>query len=79
MEEECSFSKHSAVIADFGKNFAKTGKVPQEFHQYLINAFNKRNIADYDAEVIVEKADAELQIKRAEEFLNFAENYLNRE
>jgi uncharacterized protein (UPF0332 family) len=30
--EELSFSKHTAVIAAFGRRFARTGVVPAEFH-----------------------------------------------
>ena len=31
--EEKNFSSHSAVISAFGKDFAKTGKVPIELHR----------------------------------------------
>jgi len=30
-----SFSSHSAVIANFGKEFAKTGMLNPKFHHYL--------------------------------------------
>ncbi len=30
--ESLSFSKHSAVVAAFGREFTHTGKVPVEFH-----------------------------------------------
>ncbi|MFG6099119.1 HEPN domain-containing protein [Leptothoe sp. ISB3NOV94-8A] len=33
-----AFSKHSAVIAAFGREFAKTQQVPVKFHRYLIEA-----------------------------------------
>ena len=34
--EGASFSKHSAVIAACGRLFARSGKVPLEFHHFLI-------------------------------------------
>jgi uncharacterized protein (UPF0332 family) len=34
--EGLAFSKHSAVIAAFGQHFARTGKVPVEFHRFLL-------------------------------------------
>ena len=46
--EGLSFSKHSGVIAAFGQHFVKTGKVPQEFHRFLIEGEDSRNIGDYD-------------------------------
>ncbi|MGD1951278.1 MAG: HEPN domain-containing protein [Leptolyngbyaceae cyanobacterium] len=33
-----SFSSHAAVIAAFGREIAKPGLVPVEFHRYLIDA-----------------------------------------
>ena len=35
LEKGLSFSKHSAVIAAFGKHFAKPGLVASELHRYL--------------------------------------------
>lgn len=34
--EGLAFSKHSAVIAAFGKHFVRTNRVPVEFHRYLL-------------------------------------------
>jgi uncharacterized protein (UPF0332 family) len=40
--EGLTFSSHSAVIAAFGREFAKTKRLPVEYHRYLINAQEKR-------------------------------------
>ena len=45
--EELAFSKHSAVIAAFGQHFAHAGKVPTEFHRYLLDAQELRHTGDY--------------------------------
>jgi len=42
-----AFSKHSAVIAAFGKEFAKEGVLPAELHAHLREASDARNVADY--------------------------------
>ena len=36
--DELSFSSHAAVISAFGRLFAKTNRVPTEFHRFLIRA-----------------------------------------
>ncbi len=41
-------SKHSTVIAAFGKEFISTGAVPAEFHAFLIGAQEHRITSDYD-------------------------------
>lgn len=48
--EGLSFSRHSAVISAFGREFANTGRVPIEFHRYLITAEQMRRQGDYDPE-----------------------------
>ena len=35
-----SFSSHSGVISAFGREFARTKRVPAQFHRYLIEAHN---------------------------------------
>jgi uncharacterized protein (UPF0332 family) len=71
--EDLSFSKHSAVISKFGEYFARTGRVPVEFHRYLIQAEQSRIRADYDAAAQVTPDEATEQITHAENFLNYAQ------
>ena len=70
--EGLSFSKHSGVIAAFGQKFARTKKLPVEFHRYLIDAENSRNVGDYDIIVSLSRDDAIEQIERAKKFLELA-------
>ncbi len=71
--EGMSFSKHSAVISAFGRERARTNRVPVEFHRYLIDAQDLRNSGDYGDFNAVSFEDAEEQISRAEQFLELAE------
>ncbi|HBB32264.1 MAG TPA: DNA-binding protein [Cyanobacteria bacterium UBA8803] len=70
--EKLSYSRHSAVIAAFGQNFARSGRVPAQFHRYLIDAQNIRLEADYNADIEITQTEALQTIYRAEEMLNFA-------
>ncbi|MDA8089632.1 MAG: HEPN domain-containing protein [Nitrospiraceae bacterium] len=70
--EGLSFSKHSAVIAAFGQHFVKTGRVPQEFHRYLIEGEDSRNVGDYDTGSGLGKEEALEQIEHAARFLELA-------
>lgn len=75
--EGLSFSRHSAVIAAFGQQFARTGRVPVEFHRYLITAEQTRLRADYNIEPNLTQADAAQLIARAEQFLEFAQQQID--
>jgi len=47
-----------------------------EFHRYLIEGQDSRNVADYGLGPELSQADAPLQIARAEELLEAAVQYL---
>jgi uncharacterized protein (UPF0332 family) len=74
--EGMAFSKHSVVIAAFGRHFARTGKAPIEFHQYLLKAQELRQSGDYGPPRAVTLEDARDQIARAENFLEVAERFM---
>jgi uncharacterized protein (UPF0332 family) len=74
--EGLSFSKHTAVIAAFGRRFARTGMVPAEFHRYLIDGQDMRTVGDYSTGPGLTAAQAAEQIARAERFLNQADRLL---
>lgn len=69
LSKELSFSKHSAVIAAFGKQFVKSGMVSPELHRFILTAQTHRHAGDYGGERRVSRKQAEADIKNAEEFL----------
>lgn len=71
-----SFSKHSAVISAFGREFARAGKVPAEFHRLLLEAQELRNDADYGPRGGVALDEAREALRRAEAFVDLAERLI---
>jgi uncharacterized protein (UPF0332 family) len=76
LEENLAFSKHSAVIAAFGQHVAGHGSVPREYHRFLIDAEEKRGIADYDFATKVSAEDAAEVLGYAEKFVELGERLL---
>ena len=74
--EGLSFSKHSAVIAAFGREFVQTGRVPAEFHRFLRDGQDLRYLGDYGPRGSVEPDQASEQIDRAERLLALAEDLI---
>ena len=74
--EGLSFSKHSAVISAFGQQFARTGRVPVEFHRNLITAEQIRLQGDYQSQGNVSSAQAQTLIDQAIEFIALAEQQI---
>jgi uncharacterized protein (UPF0332 family) len=70
------FTKHSAVHAAFGEHFAKTKEMNVKFHRWLLDSFDKRQIADYDVDGKIEIDVAVKSIHQAREFLEAAQKYL---
>ena len=71
-----TYSKHSAVISFFGKEFVKSGKVNPEFHAILREAFELRRDAEYDIYSEIDEIAAKVIHEFATNFLNMAKEYL---
>lgn len=72
------FSSHSAVIAAFGKEFAKTGLLDPKFHRYLIDAEERREDGHYGGGRKMSNEDALEAFHWAEEFKAAVEAYLRK-
>lgn len=75
-DKNLSFSKHSAVISAFGREFAKTNLIPRKYHEYLKKAQDLRHLGDYGQINLIDNFQAQLEIEKAQEFLNFTIDYL---
>lgn len=74
--EGLSFSKHSAVIAAFGQRFARTGRVPVEFHRNLITAEQIRRQGDYQSQGQISPTQAQTLIDQAAQFITLAQQQI---
>jgi uncharacterized protein (UPF0332 family) len=72
-----SFSSHSGVISAFGREFARTKRVPAKFHRYLIEAQNLRTTGDYGQFNAVDQAQAANIVEQSEEFLVMAQSLID--
>lgn len=73
---ERRFSKHSAVIAAFGQEFARNDEALREFHHGIVEAQDARNAGDYQIDVILTAEDVQVHLDRAERFIRAAEQVL---
>ena len=70
LSKELSFSKHSAVISAFGKEFIKTGILDARFHRSVMDAFDVRNAGDYGSMHAVSEEKTRQIIEEAGELLD---------
>ena len=71
-----TFSSHSAVISAFGKEFAKPGTIPAEYHRYLMDAQEARNTGDYQVLSHLTEEETVQHITHAEQLLDVGEKLL---
>jgi uncharacterized protein (UPF0332 family) len=76
LERGLSFSKHTAVIGAFGREFAKSGSLDVKYHRYLIDAQDFRNLGDYGAGPELTADQAKQVIEWAAEFLAVAQTQI---
>ena len=77
--KELSFSKHKAIISAFGKEFVKTGEIPDSLHRFITDAFDIRQAGDYGPVGSVRKEKARVLIEQSKEFIEVVERYLRKE
>lgn len=76
LSKNLSFSSHAAVIANYGKEFSKTGELPPRFHKYLIAVQDLRSQGDYSYDPGVSESNVRNALLWASEFLVSATAYL---
>jgi uncharacterized protein (UPF0332 family) len=64
-----SFSSHSGVIANFGKEFTRTGALSPKYNNYLIESQDRRNIGDYSLAAEVTEEQTREMLEWAKEFI----------
>jgi uncharacterized protein (UPF0332 family) len=74
LQNGLAFSSHSAVIAAFGKEFAKTAKLDPKLHRYLLDAQDLRNASDYGIGSSVDATTLTEVLGWAAEFIAAAED-----
>lgn len=76
LQEGKSLSKHSAVIAAFGHDYAKPNIVSRDLHHNFREAFRLRQVVDYDETPGVTEEDAVEKLRAAREFLEVVRQLL---
>lgn len=74
-----SFSKHSAVLSAFNKEFICSGVFTNDFYDRIRRLFKDRQIGDYDYERAVSRESSEADVADAEMIIDAIEKYLQRE
>ena len=72
------FSSHHAVLAAFGKELARTGKVDARYHRMLLQAFELCQKADYDYEAKVGMEPVRAAFEKATDFVSMAQKLSRR-
>ncbi len=74
--ENFDTKKHSGVIAEFRKNFIKTGLLPKELSYMIEGLVEIRQGSDYDDFYVISKEDTVKQFENAKFFVTTVEGFL---
>jgi len=77
-EKGLRFSKHSGAIGAFGAHFAKTGELDPQYHRWLLDAFDKRQLGDYGVDAVLIADEIREMIERATTLLAEARRHLEK-
>jgi uncharacterized protein (UPF0332 family) len=78
LTKSIAVSKHSALISLFGKEFVKSGLMPSKLRDYIVEAFDIRQVGDYGPVGSVSKEKSAALVTHAQEFVDSVEEYLKK-
>lgn len=76
LTKDITRSKHSAVLAAFRQYFVKEGEIEAEYSDILGEAFDLRQVADYDMVGFVDESRAQAMIDNTRRFVERAADFL---
>lgn len=76
-EKGLRFRKHGRVHAAFGEHFVKTGMIAPTFHRWLLDAFDRRIVADYDVDVAIPAEEVSRMVEQARVFVDEVRRHLD--
>ena len=79
LTKELSFSKHSAVMSAFNKEFIYSGDFAKDFYTKIIRLFKDRQIGDYEYTKEIDRESSETDVADTEMIINAIEEYLKNE
>ncbi|NKQ37724.1 MAG: HEPN domain-containing protein [Chloroflexi bacterium] len=75
LSKDISSSSHKGVISSFGLHFIKTGIFPREMGRELNRAFGKRQIGDYEFQLLILRGEAEEMLQSGNQFVKNVRQY----
>lgn len=69
--------KHSGIIAEFRKNYLKTGLLPKELSPMIDGLVEIRQGSDYDDFYVISKEEVYEQLENSKRFIVEVEKFLN--
>lgn len=76
LTKNLSFSSHKGAISAFGEHFVKTGIFTKDTSRELNNAFEKRQLGDYEYTFVISRGEAEEISEKGKGFVEKVANYL---
>lgn len=73
-----SYSKHSAVVSAFGRDYVKTGTFDKKYHEYFLDAYDLRNIGDYGILHAVDRDSVAEIIRKAGEMVEAVREHVRK-
>jgi len=76
LTKNLSFSSHKGAISAFGEQFIKTGIFPKDLSRNLNDAFEKRQLGEYEYSFVIPEKDAKEVLTYGKEFVEIIKEYL---
>jgi uncharacterized protein (UPF0332 family) len=76
LSEKTAFSTHKGVLSAFGERFVRDGPFPRESGKWLNQAFEKRQLGDYEHRFVISREEAVEILANGRKFVKMVSDYV---
>jgi uncharacterized protein (UPF0332 family) len=76
LTKDISPSSHKGIISLFGEHFIKSGALPKEMSKELNRTFEKRQLSDYESDMVLSETEAVEILNGGQRFVERCISYL---
>lgn len=73
------FARHSAVMSEFGRAYAKPGRIDSKWHKFYQGLFDDRQEGDYIPTATFDVSDVSVRLQETREFIRLIRGLIEAE
>ena len=78
LSDKVAFSTHKGILSAFGERFVRDGPFPRESGKWLNQAFEKRQLGDYEHRFVISHEEAVEILANGRKFVKMVSDFIDK-